>query len=152
MKSVTNSNWGFDVHPLPLKCVKPRPWGKTSAFNLHECPNDMLSKSRLEHFLELELWKLAKYYRNEMLSKVRQNRIGKIKINYSASAKMVVLNKVGGGHGLLGPLPWICYCTRKIISCSPYFIYCSYNYRCQDPFLTKTITTRPLPKCMMDDV
>ena len=41
---------------------------------------------------------------------------------------------------------------RKIISYPPSFIHCSYNYRCQDPFLTKRATTRRLPKCMMLDV
>ena len=41
---------------------------------------------------------------------------------------------------------------RKIISYPSSFIHCSYNYRCQDPFLTKRTTTRCLPKCMMLDV
>ena len=49
-KDVIKSNWGFSVHLAPLNHVKPKPTGRTSAFTLYECKNDMLSEVRMENF------------------------------------------------------------------------------------------------------
>ena len=35
---------GLGIHLVPLKYVKPRPTGKTSAFNWHKLRNDMPSR------------------------------------------------------------------------------------------------------------
>ena len=113
----------------PIYMWNQDPTGETSTFNLHELRNDMLREARLEFCLtwtmkinkniteiicwgkqgwkmfELELWKLAKYYRNNMLSEARQKKGGGKFILFSAKgAEKVVLNKVRCGGGMV-PLP-----------------------------------------------
>ena len=92
-KSIIKSNWDFGVHLAPIKYVKPRPRGKSSALSLHESRNDM-SEARLDNF-----WNLHENEQNitEIICRVEWGKkVGKNSISFSTKGeKKVVLNRVG---------------------------------------------------------